>query len=54
MCCLLANGLAGNDVIDSVNEEFAAFIEALKAVCVKLAVAMASDGEGATHLITCT
>jgi glutamate N-acetyltransferase/amino-acid N-acetyltransferase len=54
MCCLLANGLAGNAVIDSENADYAAFADALKAVCVNLAVAMASDGEGATHLITCT
>jgi CO/xanthine dehydrogenase Mo-binding subunit len=29
-------------------------VDALKAICVKLAISMASDGEGATHLITCT
>ena len=29
-------------------------VEALKALCVELAKQMASDGEGATHLITCT
>ena len=54
MCCLMANGYAGNTVIDSENADYAAFVEALKALCVKLAVAMAADGEGATHLITCT
>ena len=29
-------------------------VEALRALCVELAKKMASDGEGATHLITCT
>ena len=29
-------------------------MEALRALCVELAKKMASDGEGATHLITCT
>jgi glutamate N-acetyltransferase/amino-acid N-acetyltransferase len=54
MCCLLANGLAGNAPIIEENGDYAAFAAALKEICVKLAVAMASDGEGATHLITCT
>lgn len=53
MCCLLANGLAGNTLIDSDNEDYKAFAAALREICVKLAVVMASDGEGATHLITC-
>ena len=34
--------------------EYDAFVEALQALCVELAKQMASDGEGATHLITCT
>jgi glutamate N-acetyltransferase/amino-acid N-acetyltransferase len=54
MCCLLANGLAGNAPITAEDKDYVAFCEALKEICVKLAVAMASDGEGATHLITCT
>lgn len=54
MCCLLANGLAGNAPITSEGEDYAAFCLALKEICVKLAVAVASDGEGATHLIACT
>ncbi len=54
MCCLLASGLAGNAVISSENDDYRTFVEALKEICVKLAVIMASDGEGATHLITCT
>jgi glutamate N-acetyltransferase/amino-acid N-acetyltransferase len=54
MCCVLANGLAGNAHIDTDNDDYAVFSKALKEICVKLAVKMASDGEGATHLITCT
>ncbi len=53
-CCVLANGLAGNAVITEKGPDYAAFVEALKALCVELARQMASDGEGARHLITCT
>jgi glutamate N-acetyltransferase/amino-acid N-acetyltransferase len=52
-CLILANGLAGNSVIDCENEAYEAFTEALTEVCVKLAKMVAADGEGATHLITC-
>jgi glutamate N-acetyltransferase/amino-acid N-acetyltransferase len=54
MCSLMANGLAGNAPITSDGETYKAFVAALKELCVKLAIVMASDGEGATHLITCT
>jgi len=54
MCCLLANGLAGNAPITAEDDGYAAFCEALREICVKLAIAIASDGEGAAHLITCT
>ena len=53
-CCVLANGLAGNAVITEKGPDYDAFVKALKALCVELAKQMASDGEGATHLITCT
>ena len=53
-CIVLANGLAGNPVITEKNEDYAAFLEALQALCMTLAKKMASDGEGAKHLITCT
>ena len=53
-CCVMANGLAGNPVITEKGPDYDAFVEALKALCVELAKQMASDGEGATHLITCT
>lgn len=54
MCCLMANGLASNSIIADKNEAYAEFVGALTEVCVTLARKMASDGEGATHLITCT
>ncbi|MEG1658453.1 MAG: bifunctional glutamate N-acetyltransferase/amino-acid acetyltransferase ArgJ [Oscillibacter sp.] len=53
-CCVLANGLAGNACITEKNADYAAFLEALQSLCTALARKMASDGEGAKHLITCT
>ena len=53
-CCVLANGLAGNAPITEKGEDYDAFLEALQALCVTLAKKMASDGEGARHLVTCT
>ena len=52
-CLLLANGLAGNTPIEGLGPDYDAFLEALRTLCVTLARAMASDGEGARHLITC-
>ncbi|MCF0121375.1 MAG: bifunctional glutamate N-acetyltransferase/amino-acid acetyltransferase ArgJ [Oscillospiraceae bacterium] len=54
MCILMANGEAGNAEICDKNEDYAVFIEALSEMAATLARKMASDGEGATHLITCT
>ena len=53
-CIVLANGLAGNPEITEKGEDYAAFAAALKELCTILARKMASDGEGAKHLITCT
>jgi len=52
-CCVLANGLAGNEPIIAKGPDYDAFLTALKVLCVELARKMASDGEGARHLITC-
>ncbi|MDR0819356.1 MAG: bifunctional glutamate N-acetyltransferase/amino-acid acetyltransferase ArgJ [Oscillospiraceae bacterium] len=61
-CFILASGDAGNAEITLednygsetwVGSDAWVFEDALCALCVKLAVAMASDGEGAKHLITC-
>jgi glutamate N-acetyltransferase/amino-acid N-acetyltransferase len=54
MCCLLANGMAGNIEITSENEDYQVFLAALREISVTLAKIMASDGEGATHLMICT
>ena len=53
-CIVLANGLAGNAVITEKNADYHDFLTALQALCTELAKKMASDGEGAKHLITCT
>lgn len=50
MICL-ANGAAENELIDSENEEFKVFKEALDFVNKELAKKMARDGEGATKLV---
>lgn len=51
---ILANGKAGNLLIDTESEAYSAFKDALKELCIELARQMAKDGEGASHLITCT
>ncbi len=53
-CMVLANGMAGNAVITEKGEDYTAFLEALRLLCTELAKKMASDGEGAKHLVTCT
>ncbi len=54
MLCLMANGMAGNDVIDCENEDYSAFTAALKMVTNYLCRMIAKDGEGATKLLECT
>ena len=53
-CIVLANGLAGNTAIAEKGADYEAFLAAMQALCTELAKKMASDGEGAKHLITCT
>lgn len=53
-CIVLANGLAGNPLIAEKGADYDAFLEAMQALCTVLAKKMASDGEGAKHLVTCT
>ena len=48
---LLSSGQAGNRPITEEDEGYALFREALFILCRALAVKMAGDGEGATHLI---
>lgn len=47
---LMANGMAGNAVIDKEGADYEAFKEALSYVCKFLARRMAGDGEGASKL----
>ena len=48
---VLANGMAGNAPVAAGSEAYNTFREALFTVCRDLAVKMAGDGEGATHLM---
>ncbi|WP_028235410.1 bifunctional ornithine acetyltransferase/N-acetylglutamate synthase [Pseudobutyrivibrio sp. MD2005] len=50
----MANGLAGNDVINQKGDDYNTFKEALSYVCVNLAKRMAADGEGASKLFEAT
>lgn len=53
MVIVLANGLAGNDLIDNDGADFEAFMKALNTVTVHLCRMIAGDGEGATKLLEC-
>ena len=48
---VLANGMAGNVPVKETDESYDLFCEALFSICRDLAVKMAEDGEGATHLL---
>ena len=50
---LLASGLAGNEPVVTEGPEYDKFLAALGAVAEHMCALHASDGEGATHLITC-
>ncbi|WP_088552475.1 bifunctional ornithine acetyltransferase/N-acetylglutamate synthase [Calderihabitans maritimus] len=51
MVVLLANGLAGNPVLQEFGNGWQEFLDALEHVCVELAKMIARDGEGATKLV---
>jgi glutamate N-acetyltransferase/amino-acid N-acetyltransferase len=53
MACIMASGMAGNDVITGEGEDYEIFFNALCAVMLNLARETARDGEGATKLIEC-
>ena len=53
MCLALANGMAGNPLIEWKDEDYSAFLAALEELCRQLARSIAGDGEGASRLITC-
>ena len=50
---LLASGLAGNEPVTAEGEDYDNFVAALTAIAEHMAALHASDGEGASHLITC-
>ena len=54
MVCIMANGLAGNELINEEGEAFDIFMKALNTVNMYLCRAIAGDGEGATKLVECT
>ena len=53
MCCVLANGMAGNAEITSEGAALEAFRAALTQVLTDLSRMLARDGEGATKLLIC-
>lgn len=53
MVTVLANGMAGNPLIDSDGEDFSTFMKALNTVTVVLCKKIAGDGEGATKMLEC-
>ena len=53
MVTVIANGMAGNDIIDSENKDYFEFMKALNTVNMNLCRMIAGDGEGATKLLEC-
>ncbi len=53
MVTVLASGKAGNAEITAFGEDYEAFKAGLAAICKRLAMAIAADGEGATKLLEC-
>ncbi len=53
MVTILANGMAGNDIIDSEGDDYNEFMKALNTVNMYLCRKIAGDGEGATKLLEC-
>ena len=53
MVCVLANGVAGNNMIDEESEDFKVFMKALNTVTIELCKKIAGDGEGATKMLEC-
>ncbi len=51
--CIMANGLAGNRIIDTTNADYRRFCQVLHEVTSVMCKKIAKDGEGATKLIEC-
>ncbi len=54
MCVVLANSMAGNELIEWKDDGYTVFYKTLSYVFEQLAREIAADGEGAGKLITCT
>ena len=54
MCVVLANGMAGNELVEWKDDNYTVFYKTLYYVFEQLARNIAADGEGASKLITCT
>ena len=54
MCVVLANGMAGNELLEWKDEKYDAFYQMLLTLCTEMARKIAADGEGASRLVTCT
>ena len=54
MCVVLANSMAGNELIEWKDDNYTVFYKTLYYVFEQLARNIAADGEGASKLITCT
>ena len=52
--CLMANGMAENILIDTEDENYRTFCDALATLTKQLAKGVVKDGEGATKMIECT
>ena len=53
-CAVLANGLAGNaPIAGPEGADYRIFTEALTQLCLRIARALAKDGEGASRLVVC-
>lgn len=50
---ILANGMAGNPIIESVGPDYEDFLAALNQLNTIMAKRIAADGEGAEHLVEC-
>lgn len=53
MVTILASGLANNTCIESEDESYTVFKNALSYLCTLMCTAIAADGEGATKLLEC-
>ncbi len=51
---MMANGAAGNELLQKNHPEWKKFCHAVEALCLKLAIKIVKDGEGATKFVTVT